>query len=94
MSDPVFPVINLPNAVEIQQAANSSQIEILQTTDDPVGKTVKSLVKVSTNPYAHNWYTVWQGDAYDQAGQWTDAQLSAAIVTLVTGEYPPALSRA
>lgn len=94
MSNPVFPVINLPNAVEIQQAANSSQIEILQTTDDPVGKTVKSLVKVSTNPYAHNWYTVWQGDAYDQAGQWTDAQLSAAIVTLVTGEYPPALSRA
>ena len=94
MSDPAFPVINLPNAVEIQQAANSSQIEILQTTDDPVGKTVKSLVKVSTNPYAHNWYTVWQGDAYDQAGQWTDAQLSAAIVTLVTGEYPPALSRA
>lgn len=94
MSDPVFPVINLPNAVEIQQAANSSQIEILQTTDDPVGKTVKSLVKISTNPYAHNWYTVWQGDAYDQAGQWTDAQLSAAIVTLVTGEYPPALTRA
>ena len=89
-----FPIINLPNAVEIQQAANSSQIEILQTTDDPVGKTVKSLVKVSANPYAHNWYTVWQGDAYDQVGQWTDAQLSAAIVTLVTGEYPPALSRA
>ena len=93
MSDPVFPIINLPNAVEIQQAANSSQIEILQTTDDPVGKTVKSLVKVSANPYAHNWYTVWSGDTYDQAGQWTDAELAAAVVTLVTGEYPPALSR-
>ena len=93
MSDPVFPIINLPNAVEIQQAANSSQIEILQTTDDPVGKTVKSLGKVSTNPYAHNWYTVWSGDTYDQAGQWTDAELAAAVVTLVTGEYPPALSR-
>lgn len=93
MSDPVFPIINLPNAVEIQQAANSSQIEILQTTDDPVGKTVKSLVKISTNPYAHNWYTVWSGDTYDQVGQWTDAQLASAVVTLVTGEYPPALTR-
>ena len=93
MSDPVFPIINLPNAVEIQQAANSSQIEILQTTDDPVGKTEKSLVKISTNPYAHNWYTVWSGDTYDQAGQWTDAQLASAVVTLVTGEYPPALTR-
>jgi hypothetical protein len=93
MSDPVFPNINLPSAVEIQQAANTSQIEILQTTDDPVGKTVKSLVKISTNPYAHNWYTVWSGDTYDQAGQWTDAELSAAVVALVMAEYPPALTR-
>lgn len=93
MSDPVFPIINLPNSIEIQQAANSSQIEILQTTDDPVGKTVKSLVKISTTPYAHNWYTVWSGDAYDQAGQWTDQQLSAAVVALVMAEYPPALTR-
>lgn len=93
MSNPVFPIINLPSAVEIQQAANSSKIEILQTSDDPIGKTVKSLVKISTTPYAHNWYTVWSGDAYDQAGQWTDAELSAAIVALVMAEYPPALTR-
>jgi len=93
MSDPTFPIINLPNSVEIQQAANTSQIEILQTTDDPIGKTVKSLVKISTTPYAHNWYTVWSGDAYDQAAQWTDSQLSAAIVALVMAEYPPALTR-
>ena len=93
MSDPAFPIINLPSAVEIQQAANSRQIEILQTTDDPVGKTVKSLVKISTTPYAHNWYTVWSGDAYDQAGQWTDAQLAAQIINLVTGSYPAAIIR-
>ena len=93
MSDPTFPVISLPNSVEIQQAANTSQIEILQTTDDPIVKTVKSLVKISTTPYAHNWYTVWSGDTYDQAGQWTDAQLSAAVVALVMAEYPPALTR-
>ena len=85
MSDPIFPTINLPNPIEIQQAAYTSQIEILQTTDDPVAKTVKSLVKISTIPYSHNWYTVWSGDTYDQAGQWTDAQLSAAVVTLVMG---------
>ena len=93
MSDPTFPIINLPNSVEIQQAANTSQIEVLQTTDDPIGKTVKSLVKISTTPYAHNWYTVWSGDAYNQAAQWTDSQLSAAIVALVMAEYPPALTR-
>jgi hypothetical protein len=93
MSDPIFPIINLPSAVEIQQAANTSQIEILQTIDNPIGKTVKSLVKISTTPYAHNLYTVWSGDTYDEAGQWTDAQLSAAVVALVTAEYPSALTR-
>jgi hypothetical protein len=93
MSDPTFPIINLPNSVEIQQAANTSQIEVLQTTDDPIGKTVKSLVKISTTPYAHNWYTVWSENTYDEAGQWTDAQLSAAVVTLVMAEYPSALTR-
>jgi hypothetical protein len=91
MSDIAFPTINLPNILEIQPAATTNQIEILQTTDDPIGKTVKSLVKISTTPYAHNWYTVWSGDAYDQVGQWTDAQLASAIVTLVTGEYPVAI---
>ena len=93
MSDPIFPIINLPNPIEIQSSAYTSQIEILQTTDDPIAKTVKSLVKISTTPYAHNWYTVWSGDTYDQAAQWTDAQLSAAVVALVMAEYPPALTR-
>lgn len=93
MSDPVFPIINLPNPIEIQKASNSNQIEILQTVDDPIAKTVKSLVKTSSNPYSHNWYTVWSDDSYDQAGQWTDAQLAAQIINLVTGSYPAAIIR-
>lgn len=91
MSDPIFPIINLPTTLEIQAAATTNQIEILQTIDDSKQKTVKSLVKISSNPYAHNWYTVWSGEAYDQAGQWTDTQLTSAIITLVTGEYPAAI---
>lgn len=88
-----YPIINLTGSLEIQQAANTNQLEILQAVDDPIGKTVKTLVKISANPYAHNWYTVWQGDAYDAAGQWTDEELAQAVTAIVVAEYPPALLR-
>jgi len=88
-----YPIINLTSSIEIQQAANTNQLEILQAVDDPIGKTVKALVKISTNPYAHNWYTVWQGDAYTAIGNWTDEELAAAVTAIVVAEYPPALTR-
>ena len=86
----VYPSIQLDNPIEIQSAATSSQLEILQAVDDPIAKTVKSLVKVSANPYAHNWYTVWEGASYDAIGNWTDQDLATAVTDIVTGQYPPA----
>jgi hypothetical protein len=88
-----YPVIYLTGSLEIQQAANTNQLEILQAVDDPVGQTVKSLVKISTNPYAHNWYTVWSGPTYVAIGNWTDQDLADAVTALVVAEYPPALTR-
>ena len=88
-----YPVIQLTGSLEIQQAANTNQLEILQAVDNPVAQTVTALVKVSSNPYAHNWYTVWSGDAYVAIGNWTDEQLAAAVQAIVTAEYPPALVR-
>lgn len=84
-----YPVINLTGSLLIQPAATTNQIEILQAVDDPVGQTVKSLVKISTNPYAHNWYTVWSGASYVAIGNWTDQDLQDAVVAIVTAEYPP-----
>jgi hypothetical protein len=84
-----YPVINLTGSLLIQPAATTNQIEILQAVDDPVGQTVKSLVKISTNPYAHNWYTVWSGASYVAIGNWTDQDLQDAVTALVTAEYPP-----
>lgn len=85
-----YPVIVLTGSLLIQPAATSNQLEILQAVDDPVGQTVKALVKVSTNPYAHNWYTVWSGASYVAIGNWTDQELQDAVVAIVTAEYPPA----
>lgn len=88
-----YPVINLTGSLEIQQAATTNQLEILQAVDDPVGQTVKALVKISSNPYAHNWYTVWSGPSYVAIGNWTDQDLANAVTAIVVAEYPPALLR-
>lgn len=85
-----YPVINLTGSLLIQPAATSNQLEILQAVDDPVGQTVKALVKISQSPYAHNWYTVWSGPTYVAIGNWTDQDLQDAVVAIVTAEYPPA----
>lgn len=85
-----YPTIQLGTTVKVQSAVNTSEIEIIQAVDDPIGKTVKSLVKICGDPYAHNWYTVWSGDSYIAIGNWTDAQLSNAVVEIVLAEYPPA----
>ena len=88
-----YPIINLTGSLEIQSAATTNQLEILQAVDDPVAQTVKALVKISTNPYAHNWYTVWSGPTYVAIGNWTDQELADAVTAIVVAEYPPALTR-
>lgn len=85
-----YPIINLSGSLLIQPIATTNQIEILQAVDDPVAQTVKALVKISQNPYAHNWYTVWSGPSYVAIGNWTDQDLQDAVVAIVTAEYPPA----
>ena len=88
-----YPIINLTGSLEIQSAATTNQLEILQAVDDPVAQTVKSLVKISTNPYAHNWYTVWSGPTYVEIGNWTDQDLADAVTAIVVAGYGPALTR-
>ena len=88
-----YPIINLTGSLEIQSAATTNQLEILQAVDDPVAQTVKALVKISTNPYAHHWYTVWSGPTYVEIGNWTDQDLADAVTAIVVAGYGPALTR-
>lgn len=88
-----YPIIHLTGSLEIQQAANTNELEILQAVDNPIQQTVTALVKISTNPYAHNWYTVWEGASYVAIGNWTDQELADAVQAIVTSQYPPALTR-
>lgn len=86
-SNSQYPEVQLPNPVITQQQVTASAYQITDVTDNPVQKTV--VARVVVGPGAINFFTVWSGESYDQAGQWTDADLVAAVTPLVTGSYAP-----
>ena len=47
--------------------------------ENPSEKTVRVEIIKSESPYFAEWIVVWEGDAYDAIGQWTDAELVTAI---------------
>jgi hypothetical protein len=86
----VYPVIQLPNNLEIQKAATTNELQILQVHENPIEKTVNVLVRISQNPYNHTWITVWEKESYDAIGQWTDTDLAAAVTTKVLEQFQQA----
>lgn len=82
-----YPVIQLSNNLEIQKAATTNQLQILQVHESPIEKTVKVLVRISQDPYNHTWITVWDGESYDAIGQWTDTDLATAVTTKVLEQF-------
>lgn len=86
-SNSQFPEVQLPNSVITQQQVTASAYQITDVTDNPVQKTV--VARVTVGPGAINFFTVWSGESYDQAGQWTDADLVNAVTPMVEAAYPP-----
>jgi hypothetical protein len=65
---------------------NIIAFEIMSTTDNPGNKTVISnvnLIAADGQKYDKSGIIVWQGQAYDDAGQWTDTDLKNAIKTIL-----------
>lgn len=82
-----YPEVQLPNPVITQPQVIVSSYEITDVTDNPVEKTV--VARVVVGPGGINFFTVWSGASYDAIGQWTDADLVAAITPMVEATYPP-----
>ena len=71
------PMPNAP-AGTASTTAQVTQLTLRQATDDPV------LKKVYVSFYEGRFpLTVWEGDTYDAAGNWTQEQLNIAIATLI-----------
>jgi len=74
-------VITLNKAKEIvlvpEQKKSITTLTIERVVDNPTQKFVRVFFKELNKPT-----TVWEGAAYDAAGQWTDSDLQAKIATL------------
>lgn len=87
LSSSQYPDVELPNPVITQQQVTASAYQITDVSDNPIQKTV--VARVTVGPGAINFFTVWSGESYDQIGQWTDADLVAAVTPMVQATYPP-----
>lgn len=54
-----------------------SEITVLEVVDNPERKTVRAFTQEL------GIFNLWEGDAYDAIGQWTDADVVAKITELV-----------
>jgi hypothetical protein len=58
-----------------------TSLTLRRAIDDPAFKMVSVLFFETRYPLV-----VWEGDAYDEAGQWTDEQLEAAVAAEVAAD--------
>ena len=60
--------------------------EVTSVLDNPISKTVIANVNLITNTgekHDRSGVIVWQGEAYDLAGQWTDTDLHNKLVEIL-----------
>jgi hypothetical protein len=71
--------INLPSEIVVKHipayTLKASKIEVSSVTDDSVTKKVIAITNLGK-------IVLWEGDAYDAIGQWTDADVHNKLVEL------------
>lgn len=76
-------IVTLPHAVEktvvAAQVVSVTTLTITRVVDLPEEKIVRAFVKELPGPIE-----LWAGSAYDAAGQWTDSDVNARIIALMT----------
>lgn len=65
----------------ISSTVQITAYEIEAQTDSPVTKTVTAKIKLTGA--AGVTLMLWSGDAYDEIGNWTQAQANARVLTLL-----------
>lgn len=71
--------LNSPKKIVLQEEKSKtiSTLTVNRVVDLPKQKTVRCFVEELEDPIV-----LWEGAAYDAAGQWTDADVQARLTTL------------
>lgn len=81
----MYPIIELNSEVTIQPPVYTDKIKVLEIIEQPLEKIVRVKVLKSEEHLFYEWITVWEGNSYDQIGQWTDDDLVNAIIQHYNG---------
>jgi|WetSurMetagenome_2_1015567.scaffolds.fasta_scaffold1017994_1 hypothetical protein len=71
-------VITLPQAKIITPAVSATAVTLERIVDIPAAKVVRAFIKELNRPLI-----LWEGDAYDSIGDWTQAQANARVIALI-----------
>jgi len=72
-----FPDVTLTAPYIAQTEYKSDFVDVLQISDDVIGKNLRAFCQLGTNPSFKYWVTVMSGDDYTV--DWTNEDVTAAI---------------
>jgi len=72
-----FPDVTLSAPYIAQTEYKSDFVDVLQISDDVIGKSLRAFCQLGTNPSFKYWITVMSGNDYTV--NWTNADVTAAI---------------
>ena len=71
-------VITLPSATVVTPAVSITTVTVDRIVDLPSQKIVRAFVREISRPLV-----LWEGEAYDAAGDWTQSQANAQILAKI-----------
>lgn len=83
-----YPEVQLPEAINLQPKVDAQSFKVLEVIDNPENQSVVARVRIGTAGI--NFFEVWKGQSYLDIGQWTEAQLTSALIPMIEAAYPPA----
>ncbi len=86
MSD--YPIVTLPNEVEVQAAVNTNTFKIIQVAENPDEMWVNAFVAGAPQ---NVWVSVLTPETYTP--DWTDETVIAAVTFWAQTTFPPAFGR-
>ena len=86
MSD--YPLVILPNEVEVQPAVNTNTFKVVQVAENPDEMWVNAFV---SGPPQNVWVSVLTPENYFP--NWTNDDVSAAVTAWAEITFPPAVKR-